>query len=559
MFNVQVPMLHEYQGRRRPVNPTAPAQAKKVRPSISKVALLLMGTSLLGQVLGFLRTKLVNANFPPTGPHSTDAYFAAFNIPDFFFFTLAAGALGVAFMPVLSDHLHRNDRKGVWELSASLMNFLAIIMAVVGVIMFIFAKPLIRYIIAPHMAPEQIDTTATIMRFLAFNPLLFTISGILTSVQQTMGRFFFYAIAPLFYNLSVIISTIIFSTASPHNGGPGHLGLVGLGVGALVGAVLQLIVVAIGSFKLNFRWHPHIKWRSTEFKTVLKNLPPRSLDQGIDQLESIVETRFATGLGSGAVTYYNNAYILSTAPIILIGTAISTAAFPRLNARLSQGRPDLFRRDFLMVLRAMVWISAPLVIICYFCRGYLARLIFAQGNKEIALIFGFLTLAIFFRIIYSIVSRWYYAQKDTRTPLYVSVFAIGLNIFLAYKLARPDAYDISGLALAQSLVALTEVVILMSIMIWRDHKLLDGVFWGGIVRIFSVTGFTMVAGYTMVKLYPLNLSDKGVITLGSKLLLIMGVTFAVHIIISALFDLDEVRPLFRRLRALILKPIKLDL
>src|SRR5581483_7215266 len=121
--------------------------------------------------------------------------------------------------------------------------------------------------------------------------------------------------------------------------------------------------------------------------------------------------------GSGFITYFNNAFILSTAPILLIGTAISTAAFPRLNARLSQGRPDLFRRDFLMVLRAMIWIAAPLVVVCYFCRGYLARLIFAQGNQQIAIIFGFLTLAIFFRIIYSIVSRWFYAQKDTVTPL----------------------------------------------------------------------------------------------------------------------------------------------
>ena len=540
------------------MNPTAPA-SQKARTSISKVALLLMGTSLLGQVLGFLRTKLVNGNFQTTGPHSTDAYFAAFNIPDFFFFTLAAGALGVAFMPVLSDHLHRNDRKGVWELSASLMNFLAILMAIVGIIMFVFAKPLIRHVIAPHMPAEQIDTTATIMRYLAFNPLLFTISGVLTSVQQTMGRFFFYAIAPLFYNLSIIISAVIFSTIPPHHGGPGHLGLEGLGVGALIGAVLQLLVVAIGSAKLSFHWHPRIKWRSQEFKSILRALPPRSLDQGIDQLESIVETRFATGLGSGAVTYYNNAYILSTAPILLIGSAISTAAFPRLNARLSQGRPDLFRRDFLTVLRAMIWISAPLVVVCYFCRGYLARLIFANGNQQIAIIFGFLTLAIFFRIIYSIVSRWYYAQKDTRTPLYVSIFAILLNIFLAYRLARPDAYGISGLALAQSLVALSEVIILMSVMIWRDRGLLNGAFWGGVVRIFSVTGFSVVAGFIMISLYPLNLNDKGFIALGSKLLLITGVTFGVHLVVSGLFDLEEARPIIARLRKLVLKPVKFEL
>src|SRR5580704_408662 len=121
------------------------------------------------------------------------------------------------------------------------------------------------------------------MRFLAFNPLLFTISGILTSVQQTMGRFFFYAIAPLFYNLSIIISIFIFR----HN-----IGLVGLGIGALIGAILQLLVIILGTTKLNFHWHPKILWRNSEFKLILKNLPPRSLDQGMDQIDSIVETNF---------------------------------------------------------------------------------------------------------------------------------------------------------------------------------------------------------------------------------------------------------------------------
>src|ERR1700712_2984427 len=96
--------------------PNKPTRKRTKLVSIGNTAALLVAMSLTGQILGFLRTKLVNANFPTTGPQSTDAYFAAFTIPDFFFFTLAAGALGVAFMPVLSDRLHRGDKKGVWQL-----------------------------------------------------------------------------------------------------------------------------------------------------------------------------------------------------------------------------------------------------------------------------------------------------------------------------------------------------------------------------------------------------------------------------------------------------------
>ncbi|HZL08015.1 MAG TPA: lipid II flippase MurJ [Candidatus Dormibacteraeota bacterium] len=533
------------------MNPTAPAPVKKKsRLSIGNIAVLLIGTSFAGQMLGFLRTKLVNANFPTTGPHSTDAYFAAFNIPDLFFFTLAAGALGVAFMPVLSDRYYKGDRKGMWELSASLMNLLAIIMAVVAIIILLFAKFLIKHIVAPGLSPDQLNTAASIMRLLAFNPLLFTISGILTSVQQTMGRFFFYAIAPLFYNVSIIISIFVFK----HN-----IGLVGLGLGALIGGILQLLIIICGLWKTNFRWWPHILWHSHDFHTILRNLPPRSLDQGVDQVENIVETHIASGLGTGNITYYNNAFILSTAPILLIGTAISTAAFPRLNSRLSQGRPDLFRKDFLMVLRAMIWISAPLVVVCYFARGYLARLIYSNGSPQIATIFGFMTLAIFFRIQYAIISRWFYAQKDTVTPLLVSLFTIGLNIFLAVTLARPapQGYGVAGLALAQSIVAMAEVFVLSGIMLKRDHRLFDAQFWGGVWRIVSVTGFSVVAAFIMISLYPLGFNDRGILTLGSKLIFIALVTFTVHIAVSALFGLEEVQPLFDRLRKLALKPVKL--
>lgn len=529
------------------MNPVS-TQKKKPRINIGNVAALLVAASLSGQVLGFLRTKLVNANFPTTGPQSTDAYFAAFNVPDFFFFTVAAGALGVAFMPVLSDRLYKGDRRGMWELSASLMNFLAMLMALVGVVILLFAKPLIHHVVAPGLTPEQVDTAANIMRFLAFNPLLFTISGILTSVQQTLGRFLFFAIAPLFYNISIIASIFIFKD---------NIGLVGLGIGALIGAVAQLLVVICGLWKTGFHWRPRIMWHSRDFHTVLRNLPPRSLDQGMDQVENIVETHIASGLGAGAISNYNNAYILSTAPILLIGTAISTAAFPRLNARLSQNRPDLFRKDFLMVLRAMIWVSAPLVVAMYFCRGYLARMIYANGSPQIALIFGFLTLAIFFRIMYSIISRWFYAQKDTRTPLLVSIFTIALNVVLAVTLARPDAYGVAGLALAQSIVAMVEVFILGTIMLWRDHQLFDATFWGGVVRTMSVTGFSVITGYAMVTLYPLGLNDRGLITLGSKLLFITLAIFTTHVALSTLFGLEEVRPIYARLRKLALKTVRL--
>jgi putative peptidoglycan lipid II flippase len=523
---------------------------KKTRISLGNVALLLMATTLVGQVLGFLRTKLVNANFPSTGAESTGAYFAAFTIPDFFFYTLAAGALGVAFMPILAERMHKGDKRGVWELSGSLMNLLSMVMLVVGVIIFIFAEPLIKHVVAPGLDRQQLDNAVTIMRFLALNPFFFTLSGVLTATQQTLGRFFFYAIAPLFYNLSIIASIYIFQ-------GTG-VGIVGLGIGAAVGGVLQLLIICFGLIGTKFHWRPNIAWKSEDFRTILRNLPARSLDQGMDQLQAVVETRFASRLGTEFISHYNNAYTLHMAPILLLGTAISTAAFPQLNHRIAQGRSDLFRRDFLRVLRIMVWLTIPVVIVCYFARGYLARLIFSRDAPEIALIFGFLTVAIFFRVVYAIVSRWFYAQKDTKTPLVVSIFVIILNIILASWLARPSTYGIAGLAISQSIVAMTEVVILVSIMLVRDRGLFSLEFWSAMLKILSVAGFSLVAGYMTVSFFPLEAGERGFLTLGTKLAIIATTIFGTYLVVSAVFGLEEAKAVFNRVRRIILKPIKVQ-
>ncbi len=519
------------------------------RASLGQAATLLILVALSGQVLGFLRNRLISTNITVIDPGSSDAFFAAFLIPDFFFYTIAAGALGVAFIPYLTDRIQSSSKTGVGELASSLLNLLAIIMSAVSVVIFLFAEPLMR-LIAPDLPTDHFREAVAIMRLLSLNPLLFTLSGIITSIQQAYGRFFFYAIAPLTYNASIIASIYLFRD---------NLGVVGLGVGALVGGFLQLGVSLLGLSGLDFRYKPHIKWNTKGFRSVLRNLPARSLDQGIDQVNSIVEINRAQALNVGAVSAYSFAMTLMNVPVMLLGNTIAIAAFPRLTERLSQNRPDLFRKDFLDVLRAIIWMTMPVIVICYFARAYLARLIFGDIERQVALIFGFLVVAIFFRIIYGMISRYFYAHKDTRTPLLVSVFAIGFNIYLAFTLSRPESYGISGLAIAQSIVAFSEVLILSSIMVMRDKKMLQPEFIGGVFKIVSVTGFTLVATFIMLSLLPLNVADRGLITLGGKLTLISSVTLVTHLVVSRIFDLKEAHVVIDKLYKFVMKPIGIDI
>ncbi len=226
--------------------------------------------------------------------------------------------------------------------------------------------------------------------------------------------------------------------------------------------------------------------------------------------------------------------------------------------RLSQNRADLFRKEFLSVVRSMIWIAMPVIVVCFFCRGYLARMLYGDFAPTVALLFGYLTVAIFFRIMYSIISRYFYAQKNTRTPLLVSIFAIILNIILAFTLARPSTYGVAGLAMAQSFVAMAEVAILVGVMLFRDRRLLNMAFWGGVGRIFSVTGFSLIAAFIMITIFPLRLTDAGFITLAPKVGLIAIVTFIVHLSISSLFELEEAIPVVAKIKQIILKPVKIQ-
>ncbi len=518
------------------------------RISLGGAASLLIGVTLIGQVLGFLRNRLISTNFTIVDPGSSDAFFVAFQVPDFFFYTISAGALGVAFIPFLTDRLQVGDRKGVWQLASSLLNVLAIAMAIIGFIIFVFAEPLIRAL-APNLPSENLTQAITITRLIAFNPLLFTLSGILTSVQQTFGRFFFYAIAPLFYNIAIICSIYVFRD---------NVGIVGLGLGALIGGLLQFFVALLGLSGLGFKYHAKIKWKNPNFREMLGQLPPRSLDQGIDQVNSIVEVNRAQALGTGPVSFYNFALTLQNVPIMLLGNAIAIAAFPRLTERLSQNRPDLFQRDFLRILKAMIWMTMPVIVVSYFARGYLARLIFGDNAPQVALIFGFLTASIFFRIVYSMLSRYFYAHKDSKTPLYVSIFAIALNIFLAFTLAKPSSYGISGLALAQSITAGFEVTALGLVILFKDSHFFNVAFWSSIVKIVSVTGFSVLAAYGMLVIFPLQAADTGLVTLGFKLSAIAAAVLGTHVLVSIVLGLEEPRPVVQKLKQIILKPVKVQ-
>lgn len=519
------------------------------RLSVQLAAMILASSSLLSSLLGFLRDRLLNSYYYDTLPNYADAYTVAFTIPDFMFFILVSGALSVSFIPVFNDRIQSGNKRSAWELSSSLINFMAVLTLVASVLIIIFADPLIRYVVGPGLDEVGHGLAVSMMRVIAINPFLFAIASVIASIQQAIGRFTFYALSPVIYNVGIIIGLLFFTQGITIFGVQiFEGGIMGVALGVVLGSVLQLIVSSIGLIGLGFDYNFKIFWRNKGFRQVLRLLPPRSLDQGIDYVNGLVETNLASRMGHGMIRAYNQASSLHMVPVTLVGVAISTAAFPQMTERLSQGRPDLFRRELQSVLRVIIWLALPIAAIVFFAQDYLISFLFTKGAPVAATTLGILSIAIVFRSVYHIASRSFYAQKDTKTPLYISLFTIPLNITLAISFTMFFNMGILGLAWAQSIVSVIEVGILFVIMRLRIPRLFDRNFIRPVVNMMTAAFcMAIVTLVTVIWLGPV-VPDVGFFVLFPKFLLVTLVSFGFYLGMGLLFKLDEAEHVWARIR-----------
>ncbi|MDO4611650.1 MAG: murein biosynthesis integral membrane protein MurJ [Candidatus Saccharibacteria bacterium] len=536
-------------------------QLANMKLSVKNAAIVLASSTLVSALLGLFRDRLLNSYYLGTYPTGIDAYTAAFTIPDFMFFILTSGALSVSFIPVFNQRLGAGNKKSAWELSSSLINLLALISLVVSVLIMIFADPLIRYIVSPGLDESGMILAINMTRVIALNPFLFSIATVLTSIQQAVGRFVFYAFAPAIYNIGIIIGITCFT------GGINLFGveifeggIMGVAIGVILGAVMQLIVALIGLFGLGFDYDFKIYWRNQGFRSILKLLPARSMDQGIDYVNSIVNTNLSSRMGAGAVRSFNQASALHHMPVNLIGVAISTAFFPKLTEELNDGDRTEFYKTFRKALRTIIWIALPVAAIAFFARGYVVSFISNIGNNDsngtIASVLGTLVIAIFARSVFHIASRGFYACQDTKTPFIVSIVAIGATILMSigFYLA---GWGVDGLGLAQSLGAVLEIVVLLGILQKRSNgKILNKEFGGVFLRMLFATFIASCVAFSMTKFIPLMATDNSLVITIPKFCIIASVSVLSYLIASFFLNIDEVQPILNYVKKILFKNAK---
>ena len=533
----------------------------QMKLSVKSAAIVLASSTLVSALLGLFRDRLLNSYYLGTYPTGIDAYTAAFTIPDFMFFILTSGALAVSFIPVFNQRLATGNKKSAWELSSSTINLLAVLTLIASILIMIFADPLIRYIVSPGLDESGMVLAINMTRVIAINPFLFSIATVLTSIQQAAKRFVFYAFAPAIYNIGIIIGITCFT------GGINIFGvqifeggIMGVAIGVIFGAVMQLIVALVGMFGLGFDYEFKIYWKNLGFRRILRLLPARSLDQGIDYINSIVNMNLSSRMGVGAVRSFDQATTLQQMPVNLIGVAISTAFFPKLTEELGGGDKEQFYETFRQALRTIIWIAAPVAVIAFFTRGYVTSFISNIGNNDsngtIASILGMLCLAIFARSVFHIASRGFYAFQDTKTPFYVSIFAMGLTMLLSV-LAFVLGWGVDGLGLAQSLGAMVEIIVLLFILQKRSGgKLLTMAFWKGVIRMAIATAVAGCVAFSLTKFIPLMATDTSLVITIPKFLVIATLSFISYLVASYFLDLKEAKPIFAYIKKILFRNAK---
>lgn len=529
--------------------------------SVKSAAIILASSTLISALLGLFRDRLLNSYYLGTYPTGIDAYTAAFTIPDFMFFILTSGALSVSFIPVFNQRLASGNKKSAWELSSSLINLLAILTLIASILIMIFADPLIRYVVSPGLDESGMILAINMTRVIAINPFLFSIATVLTSIQQALSRFVFYAFAPAIYNIGIIIGITWFTDGINLFGIQlFEGGIMGVAIGVILGAIMQLVVSLIGLFGLGMDYEFKIYWRNQGFRSILKLLPARSMDQGIDYINGIVNTNLSSRMGAGAVRSFNQATTLHQMPINLIGVAISTAFFPKLTEELGNDGKKEFNDTFRRALRMIIWIALPVSAIAFFTRGYITSFISNIGNNDsngtIASVLGTLCVAIFARSIFHIASRGFYAHQDTKTPFIVSIIAIGLTILLSVWF-YVAGWGVDGLGLAQSIGAILEIVILLYILQMRSHKvLLDKSFWRGIFRMIIATIITGCVAFSMTKFVPLMATDNSLVITIPKFTFIVAVSLLSYLIASYFLNIKEAKPIFQYIKKILFRNVK---
>ncbi|HJY98323.1 MAG TPA: murein biosynthesis integral membrane protein MurJ [Patescibacteria group bacterium] len=487
--------------------------------SVLSAASLIMIMIVASRVLGLVRQRILANYFTPG---DLSLFFAAFRLPDTIFEVLVFGTFSSAFIPVFTRALKESQRKA-WEVAGRVVAIGLVIFGVLSISLAIWA-PQIYTVIAPGFDEAQTLKVANLARILFAAQGFFVVSYVLTGVLESLRRFLVPALAPLFYNIGIILGTVFLSP---------KFGLMGPVFGVVIGAFAHFLIQYPLSRKLGFRFVWDLK-PNEGVKKIGSLAYPRVIDLAFDQIGKTAELFLSSIISQASYTYFVFANSLQLLPVSLIGTSLAKAVLPLLSR--ADGNFKEYRRILNSALFQATFLTFPFAVSLIVLRIPLVRLVYGtrifdwEATVQTGMVLSVYAIGIASQTLMAILVRAFFALHDSKTPVKVSFIGLGLLVIGDFVLVKGFGLPVWALAASFSLSTIVEAIILIILINRRVGGIISNIFFVHLAKIFSASVLSGGAMYFLLKVF-----DKSVWV---KRLSFLGGLDAVSVIPFEKFVLD---------------------
>lgn len=511
--------------------------------SILSAASIIMATLMLSKVLGLVRDRMLAHVF---SPDKIDIFWAAFSLPDLIFQIVILGALSVAFIPVFTEHLEHRGKEDAFEMARAVLNISLVIFILLTVLIYILAHPIIQ-IFAPGFSADKQMQVVSLTRIILLGQVILVFGSFFIGISQSFQRFIIPSLSPVFYNLGIILGIGLLSR---------YFGIAGAAYGVILGAILHAAVQLPLVWSLGFRFKFPPKFFNTGVKEITKLMSVRTIGLAAEQINEKIGIALATLASIGSVTYLTFAQHLQVVPIGLFGATLAQAALPVLSSERARGKIDEFKITILTTLHQILFLTLPATALLIVIRIPVVRLVFGarQFDWEATVLTGatlaFLAIGLAAQAVSLLLIRGFYALKDTKTPVAVSLVVVVLNIVLSVYAIVVLRFDVWSIGLANSIAAVLSAVLLFIALHFKVGKFDLSMVLSPLLKMLMATVIMGMCLYIPIKLLDQVIFDT---TRTINLLALTGlssiVALSIYVVIVRFLkvrELDTYVELFKR-------------
>ncbi len=429
-----------------------PDPGRSIRAVVGRAALVIVGATLVGRMLGLVRDIVVAHLFGAQA--QTDAFFLGYRVP-YLLTLMVSGALTATFVPLFSYRLATDRKREAWDLSVNIGNIIALVLIAVSVVLVVIA-PWFIPLIGPGLDDETKTQGIFLFRILMIGFVFEGLTGLVVGMLNSLRRFALAAFAPAVGTMVVLVVTIALA---------GKLGITALAMGSVAGWVAGLAVLFPGLRGEQIHYRPRIDWHDPGVREVGGMVWPILLGSAVGKISVFIIQLLASYLEEGAISSLNYADKLFQLPLGLFVAGITVPIFPLLSEQVAANAPERVKATLDFALRLMGFLLVPATVGMVLLRYPLIGLLLQHGEftaddtSRTAWALLFLCLGLYAYAGRDTVTRVFYAYHDTRTPVKISVLTVGITIGLAYLFMRP--MGVGGLTLGMTVALIVNFLVLM--------------------------------------------------------------------------------------------------